>query len=124
MKKIISIITIYFLSCSIVALGILALKPVPIINEDEAKTVEGFVVDIHEGGVKDVVFKLRDDNTSYYINRRLESGMEIAALKERLIGNRITLKYPDYWTPLDWNKSSRHISKLEFNKEVLFNEFR
>lgn len=123
MKRTISVIAIS-LVCGIVALGVLVLRPVPIIDEQEAQVVESVVVDIYEGGVNDVVFKLDDNDTRYYINRGLESGMKIAELKEKLIGNRIILKHPDYWTPLDWNKSSRHIAKLQYNNEVIFSEWK
>ena len=43
-------------------------------------------------------------------------------LENKLIGQVVTMKYPKYWTPLDWNNSIRHISKLEFRDKVLFNE--
>ena len=33
-------------------------------------------------------------------------------------------KYPKYWTPLDWNNSVRHISKVEFDEEIIFNELK
>jgi len=34
------------------------------------------------------------------------------------------VKYPKYWTPLDWNDKIKHISKVEFNNEILFNELK
>ena len=123
MKKAVSIFSIFFV-CGILILGFLIIKPVPIVAEEKAVVVQGLVVDIFEGGVKDVVFKLNDDNSSYYINRGLEYGLIIEDFKEKLVGNQVILKYPQYWTPLDWNNKIRHISKLEFNDEVLFNEFR
>ena len=123
MKKAVSIFSIFFV-CGILILGFLIIKPVPIVAEEKAVVVQGLVVDIFEGGVKDVVFKLNDGNSSYYINRGLEHGLIIEDLKEKLVGNHVILKYPKYWTPLDWNNKTRHISKVEFNDEVLFNEFR
>ena len=123
MKKAVSIFSIFFV-CGILILGFLIIKPVPIVAEEKAVAVQGLVVDIFEGGVKDVVFKLNNDNSSYYINRGLEHGLTIEDLKEKLVGNHVILKCPKYWTPLDWNNKTRHISKVEFNDEVLFNEFR
>ena len=60
----------------------------------------------------------------FYINRGLENGLELNNLKEKLIGNSIVVKYPKYWTPLDWNDKIKHISKVEFNNEILFNELK
>ena len=119
MKNIFFISVIFLLFIA----GILIFRPVPIISEDKAVVVEGVVSEIHERGVKDIVFKLKGDNTTYYINRGLEHGLTIEELKEKLIGNHVILKYPKYWTPLDWNNKIRHISKVEFNNDVLFNEF-
>ena len=119
MKKIIFISVTFLLFIA----GILIFRPVPIISEDKAVVVEGVVSEIHERGVKDIVFKLKGDNTAYYINRGLEHDLTIEGLKEKLVGNHVILKYPKYWTPLDWNNKIRHISKVEFNNDVLFNEF-
>ena len=114
MRKIVYIIVI-FLFCSILVFGFLIIKPVPIVAEEKAVVVQGLVIDIYEGGVKDVIFKLNGDNSSYYINRGLESGMDIDDLKEKLIGNTVLLKY---------HKQSQHIFKLEFNNEILYSEYR
>ena len=59
MKK---VIRIYVITVSMVVafiiLGLYFFRPVPIVEEKDAITVTGVVVDIYEAGVKDVVFKL------------------------------------------------------------------
>ena len=60
----------------------------------------------------------------FYINRGVEEGLSVRDLSEKLEGEVVTLKYPKYWTPLDWNNRIKHISKLQFNDEVLFNELK
>lgn len=32
--------------------------------------------------------------------------------------------YPKYWTPLDWNNKTIHLSKVEIGTEILFNELK
>lgn len=103
---------------------VLIFRPVPIVTESEALIVKGVVTQISEGGTNDIVFRLKDNNTRYYINRGLELGLTLENLRTQLIDHEVTLKYPSYWTPLDWNNSIRHISKVEFGNEVLFNELR
>lgn len=105
-------------------LAVLILRPVPIVTEDKAIAESGVVAGIYEGGVNDVVFKLQDNNRRFYINRGLEAGLTLEGLREKLIGRKVTLKYPKYWTPLDWNNRVKHISKVEFGNEVIFNEFK
>jgi len=98
------------------------LRPVPIVKEDKAIVDKAIVTHIYEGGVKDVVFRTNGDKPLYYINRGLENGLELEDLRKKLVGNEVTFKYPEYWTPLDWNNSIRHVSKVEYNDEIIFNE--
>ena len=123
MKKVILSLSIV-LGAALLILSILCFQPVPVVKGKNAITVKGVIVDVYEGGVNDVVFKLDGDNVSYYVNRGTEFGLNVESLKKKLIGNQVMLKYPDYWTPLDWNNKSRHLSKVEFNDEIIFNELR
>ena len=125
MKK---VIRIYIVAASLVVvffiLGLYFFRPVPIVEEKDAITVTGIVVDIYEAGVKDVVFKLSGDNVTYYVNRGIEQGLNIDSLKRKLVGNQVMLKYPDFRSPLGKDNKIRHLSKVEFNNEVIFNELR
>ena len=105
-------------------IAVLIFRPVPIVTEDKAIVVKGNVSGIYESGIKDVSFKLKDNPTIYYINRGLENGLHLDSLKAQLIGEEVTIKYPSYWTPLDWDNRIRHLSKLEWNGEVIFNELK
>ncbi|GAA0733082.1 hypothetical protein GCM10009430_46900 [Aquimarina litoralis] len=98
--------------------------PVPIVSEDEALIQKGIVSNVYEGGTKDIVFKLENNSDVFYINRGLERGLKISLLKKKLIGKEVIFKYPKHWTPLDWDNSSKHISKVETNSEVIFNELK
>ena len=119
MKNILIVIGVLFL-----IIAVLIFRPVPIVSEKNAVIEKGIVSDIYEGGVNDIVFRLENNHRRYYINRGLERGLVINSLREKLIGNQIVLKYPKHWTPLDWNNKITHISKVEFNNEILFNELR
>ncbi|HLT33232.1 MAG TPA: hypothetical protein VKZ98_05525 [Aquaticitalea sp.] len=121
MRKITNIFLIAF-SLAVVITAVLVLRPVPIISENEAITETGIVSDIYEDGDNDIVFRLENNERIFYINRGLQNGLEINTLKEKLIGNPIILKYPKYWTPLDWNDKIKHLSKVAFKDEIVFNE--
>ena len=105
-------------------IAVLIFRPVPIVTEDKAITETGIVKYIYEGGIKDVVFKLEDNDRRFYINRGLENGLTLEGLREKLIGKEVVLKYPKYWTPLDWNDRVKHLSKVEFGEDVIFNELK
>lgn len=105
-----------------VLLAIFTLCPVPTPPEKDCITIKGTVTHIYEGGVKDVVFVLDGRKETYYINRGLEQGLNLATLKKELEGKEITIKYPDYWSLLDPGKSLRHISKIEYMGATVFSE--
>ncbi|NNE29337.1 MAG: hypothetical protein HKN16_06860 [Saprospiraceae bacterium] len=104
--------------------ALLVFRPVPIVKEEKALTKLGTVERIYEGGVKDVVFRLEGDPTRYYINRGLENDLNLETLRADLLGKNVTIKYPKYWTPLDPKNCIRHLSKLEFEGRVIFNELK
>jgi hypothetical protein len=105
-------------------IAILIFRPVPIVSESKAIAENGIVSEIYSNKGNDIIFVMEGKERRFYINRGLENGLELDNLKEKLIGNSVVVKYPKYWTPLDWNNNIRHISKVEFNGEVLFNELK
>ena len=106
---------------AVIALCAMIFRPVPLLPEDELQVAEGKIERIFEGGTKDIVFKLRDSDKTYYINRGIEQGYSITDLRANLIGREVTIKYPEYWSLL--SGGSRHLSKLEYRGEVVFSEF-
>ncbi|MEL6942244.1 MAG: hypothetical protein AAFO82_06210 [Bacteroidota bacterium] len=101
----------------------LVFRPVPMnLTESECEFVEGTVSHIWEGGVKDVVFNLEETNRKFYINRGLENGLELEALRQQLIGKKVQIYYPDYWTPLVPKDGIKHLSKLVHEEEVIYSE--
>lgn len=115
---------LFWLAMVIFFIGFVFFRPVPIVSEERALVVEGTVKGIYEAGVKDVVFLLKDQPTRFYINRGLENGLNLETLRSQLLGKTVTIKYPKYWTPLDWNHEVKHLSKLETKDTVWFNELK
>jgi hypothetical protein len=103
-------------------IAILIFRPVPVPDEKDCLSLRGTVIAIHEGGVKDVVFRLQGHHQTFYVNRGLESGLDLKKLRSTLLNREILIKYPKYWTPLDPNNAVRHISKIEFEGQTLFTE--
>jgi hypothetical protein len=120
-----------FISGAVIVLGIFffvaaisIFRPVPIVEEHKALQDEGYVTDIFATSNYDIFFKITDSDKVYYINRGLERGLHLDTLKAKLLGKKVILKYPKYWTPLDWDDDHKHISKVETCDEIIFNEFR
>lgn len=106
------------------ALAILIFRPVPQTIAENAVFVSGIVKSIHEGGGNDLVFRLQGVSQVYYINRGLEQGLALNELQAKLIGEKVEIVFPEYWTPLDWNNHVRHLSRLRIGQEIIFDETR
>ena len=119
MKKIVKYFLIISFSIFLI-IALLIFRPVPIVTENKAIAENGIVSEIYSNKGNDIIFVMKNKERRFYINRGLENGLELDDLKDKLIGNSVVVKYPKYLTPLDWNNSVRHISKVEFNGEVLF----
>lgn len=105
-----------------IGIAVLILRPVPIPEEKNCLIASGTVVRIYEAGVKDVAFQLKSHGSLFYVNRGVERGLDLDNLRSKLIGHEITIKYPKYWTPLDPGNTTRHISKIESEGEIIFSE--
>ena len=70
---------------------------------------------------KDINLRIGDEGY-YYINRGLESGLSEASLKNKIMDKEITIHYADHWTPLDPKGIMRHVARLSFGEEVIYNE--
>ena len=108
----------------VLIIAVLIFRPVPIVSESKAISEIGIVKEIYSNKGNDVIFIMLNTDRKFYINRGLENGLELNNLKEKLIGNSIVMKYPKYWTPLDWNNSIKHLSKVKFKNEIIFNELK
>jgi len=109
-----------------VAFGLLIVtifRPVPTPSSDaECLQTTGKVINIYEGGIKDVVLVLENSKQKFYINRGLEQGLDITELKKRLMSKEVSIKYPDYWSFFG-GKTMTHLSKLELGQELIFSEY-
>ena len=74
---------------------------------------------------KDISLKIDGVDKLFYINRGMEKPDALALFNERneLYEKEITLGYPTYWTPLDWNNRHKHICYVEIQGEERFVEW-
>lgn len=80
--------------------------------------VKGVVATIEEGTSYDIVFRLKDNPHTFYINRGLENGLVLNDLQSTLTGKEIEL----------WHANSRplnggHIAQVKINKEIIYSEW-
>lgn len=115
---------LYFIGAILLVLFLMIFRPVPIpSDEKELIPISGTVAHVFEGGENDANFLLEEHSGKmFYINRGLENGLDLENLKTNLLGKKVTLKYPDYWTPLDPRNANKHVCILEHKGQVLYSE--
>ncbi len=81
----------------------------------------GEVLSIREVGIKDVVLEIRNEKSTFYINRGYEN-YKMSELKS-LIGKTVTIYFSEGWSLLNFNEnSSKNIEKLVVNNTTFFTE--
>jgi hypothetical protein len=123
-KKLKIIDWIFIVGVLCFALAVMLFRPVPILPENKLMVMKGKVIEIYEGGVNDINFKLEGRKEIFYVNRGLERGLRLLELRARLINKNIIIKYPDHWSLLNFNKGIVHISKIEHEGRTIFTEIK
>ncbi len=100
----------------------MVLRPITSLRMSNCKIASGTVLSIvaHEGS-KDINIRIGDEGR-YYINRGLESGLTESDLISKVMGKEITIHYADHWTPLDPSGKVRHIARVSYGEEILYDE--
>jgi len=106
--------------------GVLLLSSMKVPSPTKRNTVsvEGTIEKIYEGGVRDVVFKLEDDDRLFYINRGLENGLDLSELKDKYIGKKLTLTYINHKYLFDIFVSNSHLAEVKTNDTTIYSEFK
>jgi hypothetical protein len=93
-------------------------------GKDNCIEISGIIKSVSEGGVKDLVFELENDEIKYYINRGFENGFEISKAKKDFEGKKITLFYVNSWTLLaPFGTTSKHVAYAIVNDSVIYTEW-
>lgn len=116
--------SVIFILIAIVVLLILALMPVDT-SRNNSVLVVGKVVNVEEGGVKDLIIELENSKIKYYINRGVENGFKIKNARIELLGKSVQLHYAKNWTPFaPFGTTSKHITQLSLDNKILYSEFK
>ena len=103
------------------SVAIITLRPVPIMPEERLSVAEGTIDHIFEAGEFDIVFTIRESGKHYYINRGIEQGLSVEDLRDKLLNQKVTIKYPEFWS-LMGSENVNHLSKLIFRDQVIYTE--
>jgi hypothetical protein len=83
----------------------------------ECKIVATKIIELRTGPTFDIQFK-SDKGQHYYINRGIESGLNLDSLKTKVLNKTVTLHLPKMiYGP------SKHIAQLAVEENILYTEF-
>ena len=103
--------------------GLLALRPVNAPTPDNCEVVRGIAKTVESGrGDGDIVVRIANDDSNYYINRGLDRGLNLSTLQESLEGQEITLSYVRHWSTLNLAGHNRHIARISVDGEEIYSE--
>ena len=88
-------ITLISFSLIILIIAVLIFRPVPIVSENQTISESGIVTEIYRNKGNDIIFVLENTKRRFYINRGLESGLELKNLKEKYNDLPVELKEED-----------------------------
>ena len=116
-------ITLQLLIVLFVVFVTLSLRPTPKPDLKNCMQKSGKIQKVMAGeGAGNIVLSLENDPACYYINRGQEKGFDLKKLKEKLENKTINLLISKHWTPLDPFGQFKHIIRLEFKGEILYDE--
>ncbi len=121
MKKI-AAYTLYLLGLFTFIVLIFAFRPIYNVSSDECVIEQHEITYVFEGGVKDAVFRIKDNNKTLYINRGLENGLNLERLRKDAVGKQATFYVVNHWRPFGLNEQNRHVSRLEIDGAILYDE--
>ena len=91
------------------------------VDTSKSNSIEviGVVNDVYEDGVKDLVFKLKDDITVYYINRGLDNKFNLQSIQQELLGKEVSL-----WYAKHRSVGSKHLTRLQVKDSIYYTEWK
>ena len=103
-------------------LAFITFKPIRNVTDTDVIPKTGIVTNVVPGSGGDIYISLQNDSHNYYINNAKSFGLTPEKLKADILEKEVTLHHINKWTPLSTDSVFPHISKLQVENKVLYNE--
>lgn len=112
-------------SAAVILLILFGLRPTKV-NRSNAGSMDAVVINVSEGGLKDIVVSLSGVRGIYYISHGKERGLNADSLAKRLLNKRVHLLYakPGFLSRLSPATDTRQIVELKLADKVIFSDLR
>ena len=116
-------LTICFILFLIVMyLSFITFQPIKNVTKEQVGLKKGIVTKVQPGSGGDIYISLQNDPHNYYINNAKSFGLTPEKLEADILEKEVTLHHIKKWTPVSTDKVFPHISKLQVQNKVLYNE--
>lgn len=106
----------------LIVCAFLLAQPLPRATMENCIKHQGAVESVSDGPSGDIVIKLKNDRTSYYINRGVESGLRVRELEKLLLNKEVELLTIKNSNPLSGPSLSNHIAQVKFHDSLVYSE--
>jgi hypothetical protein len=113
---------IVILIAGLLVFAFLLVQPLPRATLKNCIEHKGAVASVSEGPSADIVIRLKNDHTFYYINRGVENGLRVNDLEKLLLNRQVQLLTIQNPIPLSGPATSMHIAQLKFNDSIIYSE--
>ena len=111
------------LGCLVALIIILSIIPIPTPTISNSTIINGVLVGIEgDEETKDIVLKIEGDKCTYYINRGLDNDLDVASLRSQILNKNVSLYYTKSANLLAGLIKTRHLSRVQFEGELIYNE--
>lgn len=115
--------TLFVIAGLFLLLAIFVFRPVSAPTADNTVEITGILASVYEGGPNDITFRLKNDDSMYYINRGLQyTDLTIKELREELKGKEITFTYIKHWSLLNPNGKVRPIAAVKKGDKEIYSK--
>ena len=97
-------------------------RPISNVGPGDVIPISGKATAIYEGSGYDIYIAIENIERPFYINRGLQLGLNLDSLNEQVLNKTVTLHCINRWTPFTTDGIHPHISKLQLDEQVIFNE--
>jgi len=92
-----------------------------IIDRAPMKLAQGRVTSIYQAGTKEMVLKISGIKGGFCLKSDFLKKLNLKELKQRLVGQQVTIHYKAAWTPLD-PASNQQIASIEIGDKSINTE--
>ncbi len=113
--------TLFLLFIGFIYLAFITFQPIRNVTESNVSLVKGVVNAVNEEN-GNVFIQLQGDEHLYYVKSYRKHRLDFLEIEQAILKKEITLHHINKWTPFTRDRIHPHISRIEVDGNIVFNE--